>query len=437
MIVRNGSRALMAGFAAGVLSLAATHARAGGLAVHEHSASAQGASYAGVAAGGQLSSMFWNPSVMTQFGGISLEASASAVIGTAKNTVTGGTLAPFFPYMPSDFLDDSVVPAIYASWQVRPDLWLGLSVNAPFGLSVSFPTLWPGRNYAQDTTLKTYNATPSIAYRVNDWLSVGVGLQIEYATASFSSGLTLEPLASLLLEGNGWGIGATAGVTIKPGPNTVIGIGWRSAINQKISGTIALPVLPFTSPSGPVHTTLRLPDIVSLGIRQRIDPKVTLLGTVEWTNWSQIGTSTVYLPSGASAVVLGKNLTLPFQYRDGWLFSSGVEYAWRPDTTLRAGLGYEISPIDTAVRTPRLPDANRTWVSVGLTHAFTSKLKVDFAYSHVFIDKAKIAIGPGTGNPWYNGAVSYFGTASGAIDIISIGLKYQFGTPQPPQSRNG
>ena len=70
-------------------------------------------------------------------------------------------------------------------------MWLGLSVNSPFGLSVSFPINWAGGEYAAGSSyLKTYNATPSFAYRINDLISVGVGVQIQYAKADLSHCVT-------------------------------------------------------------------------------------------------------------------------------------------------------------------------------------------------------------------------------------------------------
>ncbi len=42
-------------------------------------------------------------------------------------------------------------------------------------------TMRPDSSY-----LKTYNATPSFAYRINDMISVGVGVQIQYAKADLS-----------------------------------------------------------------------------------------------------------------------------------------------------------------------------------------------------------------------------------------------------------
>ena len=60
--------------------------------------------------------------------------------------------------------------------------------------------------------------------------------------------------------------------------------------------------VPFSTP-GSVETTLKLPDIVSLGIRQAVGPQWTLLGTVEWSNWSRIGTTTINQLNGAPATV--------------------------------------------------------------------------------------------------------------------------------------
>jgi long-chain fatty acid transport protein len=430
--VSAGARALLLGAAAlAIVCHAADSAQAGAFAIREQSAGAQGASFAGAAAGGQLSSMFWNPAVMTQFPGIAVEGNFSAIFPSARNYVTSATgLGALFPgYTPQDFLDDALVPAMYAAWNVRPDLWIGISVNSPFGQVVRQPRDWPGTAYSGSVDLKTYNATPSIAYQINNWISIGAGVQIQYATAKMAVGPTFSAME---LSGNGWGWGWTAGITVTPSPATTIGLGWRSFVDNDLSGTWITP-LPFGTP-GAVSTTLKLPDIVSLGIRHQINPAWTVMGTIEWSRWSHIGTSNVYQASGAPALVtLGIPLTLPFQYDDGWFFSAGVEYAWLPTTTLRAGVGYERTPITTAVRTPRIPDEDRVWASVGLTHAISKSLKVDLAYTHLFIDTADVSMTPG--NPWYDSTLgafgTYVGTASGHIDILSASIRYQF-APEPP-----
>jgi long-chain fatty acid transport protein len=290
---------------------------------------------------------------------------------------------------------------------------------------------------------KTYNATPSFAYQLNNWLSIGAGVQIERARADFSSGLPVNNAGNPALAlgnqfniyGYGWGFGFTASVTLTPPPTTTIGLGYRSAINQKINGTLTLPPGGlFTtgggSTPGSVNATLNLPDIVSLGIRQRVNPQLTLLGTVEWTNWSRIGTTAINQPSGAPATIVGNAVTLPFQYKDGWFFSAGAEYQWSEKLAVRGGVGYEISPITDQVRTPLLPDNDRLWLSVGGTYRLTPKMSFDLAYSHIFVKSTHIDI-TSTANPWFNGIDAYAGDVSSHVDIISVAMKYRWDNPAP------
>ncbi len=76
-------------------------------------------------------------------------------------------------------------------------------------------------------------------------------------------------------------------------------------------------------------------------------------------------------------------VTLPFQYDDGWFFSAGAEYRWTDRLTVRGGIGYEISPITDQVRTPRLPDNDRFWASVGLSWKVAPFARFDLAYTHL------------------------------------------------------
>jgi long-chain fatty acid transport protein len=405
----------------GALIAATADANAGGFAVREQSAWGQGTSFAGVAAGGDLSSMFWNPATMTQMPGLRSESVMSGIAPYASNSPTAG---PFTGLGGTgDTATNALVPAAYYSWQFRPDMWLGLSVNSPFGLSVSFPTVWAGAEYAGGSSyLKTYNATPSFAWRINDMISVGVGVQIQYAKADLSHCVTAPcgvfgaPLAEL--SGHDWGYGFTAGVTLTPTPTTTVGIGYRSGINQKIDGSLSISGIG----TAPASTTLNLPDTVSVGLRQRLTSQWTGLATVEWSNWSRIGTSNV--AAGAFST------TLPFQYQDGWLFSVGAEYMWSQQLTLRGGVGFERSPITDQVRIPLLPDNDRFWLSAGGTYQWSPKLSFDLAYSHLFVKSTPINITAASGNPWWTG-VDYVGTVSSHVDIISVAMKYRWDDPTP------
>ena len=416
-----------------VLGIATVGAQAGGFAIREQSAAGQGASFAGVAAGGALSSMFWNPATITQLKGKQKEFSAAGIIPHASHSYTSATLAalPGFNNAPSDSGEDALVPSSYSSWQINDRLWLGMSTNAPFGLGVNFPHAWAGSAYGQEANVESYNFAPTVAYKINDWISVGVGLQVQYLKASYGLFLSAVPTLTGSLSGAGWGWGWTAGVTLTPLPHTQIGIGYRSAINQKLNGTLALPAgglysSPISTP-GSINLTLNLPDMLTIGLRQGIGDRFTLLAGFEWSNWSRIGTSHVLQPNGSSALLGLKPVNLPFEYSDGYFYSLGGEYQVNPALTLRAGIAYEKSPIVDSVRTPRLPDDDRMWYSAGLSYKppMFDGLTVDLAYTFIDVKNAPHNLGPGTGNPW-SGTTTYVGSVDSHINIISVGIRYEY-----------
>ncbi|HET7166388.1 MAG TPA: OmpP1/FadL family transporter [Pseudolabrys sp.] len=422
---------LRSGTALGFLVIATAQASAGGFGIREQSAYGQGTSFAGIAAGGALSSMFWNPATMTQVPGIQSESDVAGLLPySAHNPGPGSALGAFGGT--TNTAEGAFVPASYLSYQLNPNLWLGVSINAPFGLSVSFPDRWAGRDFAAGpTNLHTYNATPSIAYRINDWISVGAGVQIQYATEVLTQGLGATPGLQAVIKGNGWGYGFTAGATFTPTPTTTIGLGWRSYVDQKIDSTLSTSaVLPLTT-IGSIDTTVKAPDTVSLGIRQGLGPLWTVMATAEWSNWSRIGTSVWTTPSGGAATIGGVPVTLPFQYKDGWFFSGGAEYKWTDRLTVRGGVGYELSPIDDRVRTPLIPDNDRFWASVGATWQVFKGLHFDLAYSHLWVKDPTVNISAGSGNPWFipGATAPYVGTTNAHVDIFSGSLVFRWDEP--------
>jgi len=445
--------AMLTGAALGVGGLGIVSAHAGGFYIHEQSAYFQGSSFAGAAAGGpSLSSMFWNPATITQHGlGFSTESSASVVFPrsditpTIATSSTGANLVPLGPS--GDISKDAFIPSSYYIYGLNNMISFGLALNAPFALRTQPSPLWAGLFYSQESEVKTINANPMISFKLTDWFSIGVGAQIQYFKVKLDSAFpgsgSFPPFGPLLpgqlrIDGDSWDFGVTAGITITPTAWTTIGLGYRSQIDQKISGDIFRP--PFILPVGATlvgipaafvnfDATVPLPDVATASIRQKVTETVTLLGTVEWTNWSRLDTVPITVTS-TPVVPPGIPSALAFGWRDGWLFSGGVEYQWSPALALRGGLGWEISPVTDATRGTRLPDKDRLWLSVGGTYNWNERLSFDLGYSHLFVDDAAINLVPG--NPTFNPALGTFiGVANGEVDIFSVALRYRWVPPAP------
>ncbi|MBI1203588.1 MAG: transporter [Rhodopseudomonas sp.] len=422
------------GWAAVAGFIAATGAaNAGGFAIREQSTYGQGSSFAGIAAGGALSSMFWNPATITQFNGKAVELGAAAILPHVSHSYTTATDATY-GNAPGNSGIDTVVPSGYASWQLNDRFWLGFAVNAPFGLGVHFPQNWAGGRYAsgEAAKLESYNFSPTAAVKLADWVSVAVGLQAQYLKVSYDALLTQTPLVAGI-NGAGWSAGWTAGITLTPTSSTTIGIGYRSALNQKINGNLDAPTgFPATT-RGSVNLVLDLPDVVTVGLRQVMTDRFTLLAGLEWSNWSRIGTARLYQANGASATVGGSAVSFPFEYGDGWFYSLGGEYVIDPIWTVRGGIGFETSPVTDTVRTARLPDNDRIWYSAGASYKPPSVNGVvfDVGYSFIDVKDAPVCLGPAAAggcpsNPWSSTTGVYVGTVNSYINIVSLALRYRW-----------
>ena len=191
--------------------------------------------------------------------------------------------------------------------------------------------------------------------------------------------------------------------------------------------------------AGSVSTTVKAPDTVSLGIRQRLDPLWTVMATAEWSNWSRIGTSRLDRARWRRPRSVGFPVTFPFQYKDGWFFSGGAEYKWTDRLTVRGGIGYEISPIKDQVREPLIPDNDRFWASIGATWQVFRGLHFDLAYSHIWvkdpIDQYFRRVRAIRG--LFRRHAPYVGTANAHVDILSGSLVFRWDEPAAAPVRTG
>lgn len=404
-------------------------AQAGAFAVREQSAYYQGMSFAGAGTGDVLSSMYWNSAAAAAAPGINTETHVSLIVPNSEITATEGIAVDVLGLntQSGDIADPAAVPASYANYQLSERLYLGLATNSGFGLVTKPENAdFAGSIIAITSDVFTININPTLAYKLTPELTVGIGVQVEYLNVRLRNdpsplgpvvGLPLTPRSAELDD---IGFGATAGVTWKPTDGTTLGIGWRSAVEFDLEGDYEN----FAIDSNNANAELTLPDIVTIGLRQRLTERLDLLLGYEWTNWSEVGTIDVNV-GGAVAE------TLRLNYDDGHFVSAGLEYDYSPATTLRVGVAWEKSPISDEERNVLLPDADRIWLSVGATHRFSDKISVDIGYTHIFADDAPICRAV-DGEPCRAGVADLIvAEGEASVDIIAASFKYKWGGAEP------
>jgi long-chain fatty acid transport protein len=161
---------------------------------------------------------------------------------------------------------------------------------------------------------------------------------------------------------------------------------------------------------------VKLPDQVTIGLRQRVTDDITLLAGWEWTHWGMFSRFPVVSKNTGATVT-----TLAFDYRDSWFASLGAEYAWSKELTVRAGLGFEKSPVTNDVRTVRLPDSDRTWATFGMSYKWNENLTFDASYAHLFAKSGTITVAA---------PLPFSATTKSHVDIFSVGLTYRWDDPK-------
>ncbi len=292
-------------------------------------------------------------------------------------------------------------------------------MNGPFGLATAFDDASPIKAYGVAGTSHVFSldVNPSVSYQLTHWLAVAVGLQLDYIDVRYTS-IGLPGLGVSSLTGDDYGVGFTAGIELTPRPGTEIGVGYRSFIDHKLQGTLSTAALGDLDATG---DGFDLPDIVTLGLRQSISDRLRVMAGVEWDNWSRF--DTVNVSTSVADIPLG------FNYEDGWFFSGGAEFDATPNLTLRGGVGYELSPIDDATRTFRLPDNDRLWLSAGASYSPSSRWSLDAGYSLIMPKNTDI-LSVADGGPAGNGPFS--GSADTTIHVVTVGAKFKFGGAPAP-----
>ncbi|MBF5096335.1 transporter [Azospirillum sp. INR13] len=414
---------------------------AAGFALKEQSVSGQGTAFAGVTAGGNgdASSMYYNPATMGLVTGIEAVQTATGVIVKSKvesasatragrlgGTAIGGNASP------GDIAQDAIVPAGYFVYSINDDLKVGLSANGPWGLVTDYGDSWIGRYHGIRSDLRTYNFVPTVSYRINPMITIGGGVQIQYAKAKLSQSSDFG--ASRLgrpgaldvksdVTGDDWGWGVSLGALIEPMKGTRIGIGYRSAVKHTLTGNISFtglpPALAGALPSQSANADLITPEIASIGLYHEVNDRWAVMADVQWTNWSRFKELRVNIANPALTSVTEEH------WKDTWYYALGTSYKVTDKLTLRGGVAFDKSAVDVEFRTPRIPEQNRYWLSVGAGYQVTDSLRVDAAYSHVFVPKASVNLTDDlTGAEAGRGNLT--AEYKNGIDLIGLQAKFTF-----------
>ena len=385
--MKSGRKILFVFIFLGVLALALPSGSwAGGVAVYEMGTPDVGLAAAGWAARAQdASTLVKNPAGMSLLSKSELQAGAQVVYANLKfspdseTTTSGSDGGNGMGWVPGG--------SLFYVQKIDKDLSLGIGFLSYFGASLKYDDNWVGRYYGQELTLIGITLMPAVSYRINDWLSVGAGLNVTYSTFKQTAAvpnLVTGVDGQMKVEDDTWGYGANLGVIVQPFKGTRIGIDYLSEMKLKFKDT------PKFSGTGPglnailqqrnlLNTELNLgmyiPQMVMGSFYQELASQWAVMGNVGWQQWSRFGKVDVTLVNqGASSITVESN------YQDTWHVAGGVMFKPLAAWTFTAGVGYDSSAVKDQYRTVTFPVGEAYRFGVGALWQVKPGVKVGLAY---------------------------------------------------------
>ncbi|MBE2898977.1 outer membrane protein transport protein [Pasteurellaceae bacterium 20609_3] len=439
------------------LTVSASSALAAAFQLSEISTSGLGRAYAGDAAvADNASALATNPALMTQFqrpefslGGVYVRPDVN-LEGVIGQDVNGQFVsAPKNARNNADHSDiakGAIIPNLYYVHPVNPNVMFGAGINVNYGLATEFDDQYNAGFFAGKTDLTAINFNLSTAFRIDRHWSLGAGFNAVYAdalierhagvgAARLNAGYTqlgknaaITPSSTVAqLKGKEWGFGYNLGITYEFNENNRLGLAYHSPVDIDFNGDFSSD-LPDLSrypdsiksrfPLGtdgktiPGQLTLKLPAYWELSGWHKLTEKLALSYSYKYTQWSRFKELYAYDANGQKLFKKAEN------FKNASRFAVGVSYDVDPKLTLRGGLAYDQSPVQDGYYSISIPDADRTWISIGATYRFTPNLSVDAGYAHLiakdntFVEK--------------EGSVAAKYSSKSTADLFGLALNYRF-----------
>ena len=428
-------KALIAASTLALMAGATTAAHAGGFYLQDLSAKQAGNAYSGAVTAKGADALWWNPAAIA--GSTTKDLTFGAAYIDPKGTVddTGSIIvrpgqAPASVggnASSKDPISTGVLPNGSFSMPLNDRVAIGVTVTAPFSFETNYETGSWARYNADKTRLTTVDIQPVVAFKVNDWLSIGVGLNAEYTKATLNNALpNLSPLlpdGAQTLEGDGWNYGYTVGAQAQYNKVTV-GVSYKSSIKHELDGSVEItgllgPLAGSNLTQDGVSAEFNTPSQAMIGITLQATDRLALHAQAISFGWSEFDYITLGEPFDQA---------IPEDYRDTVSLAIGGDYVINDKWTVRAGIQSDQTPTRDGHRDARVPDADRIDYAIGTSYQVTPSFAIDAAFTYVAFDKSTLSYTTAAyaGTPVQTPILIKGELNDASASVFSIGGHYRF-----------
>lgn len=265
--------------------------------------------------------------------------------------------------------------------------------------------------------IKDFDAIPALAIKINDFFSIGGGINFSYVS------MDLQPILGFpdinitdnqsRNKSKGTSIGANAGFLLKLSSSTLVGFNYRSITTYRLSGISEYQGNPRIV-SNDYNLKVWAPARGVLSINHFVTPSLGFIGTfarIQWSTLTKVDIHNMVSVIGTTPVIL--NVSVPYYFRNSWIATLGTIYHINPEWTIRVASTYHQSPGN-----PKYQIENGDGIVSGLSMGYklNKRITIDGSYAHAFIQNQNINI--------TNNRFIIKGVNKGLRDAISVRLSF-------------
>ena len=393
---------------AAVILIAPSLSFGAGFALFEHGNRGMAMAGAFTAVADDPSAMFWNSGGLAFQTDDHLVTMAGFTLILPSQDFTGASPYPGDGYTESQ-IEQTFFPAhFYTTYALNDRVSLGFSFLSAFGLGTQWDPESAGRFISKRTDIKTFDLSPNIAFKVNDYIGIGVGIDYRIAQIDLTKNIPFfNPYTNQVvdvgqvhlhtdgLSETGWGY--HAGIMFKTDVGLSLGINYRSGVEINFEGIGSFQQLPTgyadldgmlaaEIPFGqktPLETVIDFPDFLSIGIAYTTEKFIVSAqwNAMGWSSFSELPINFTEYPGLSSSAKMN--------YEDTKQYRFGFEYKFSEAMAMQLGYLFDETPQPVETMSPILGGGDRDGYCIGFSYN-GEKIWADFGYMYLDIEERSV-----------------------------------------------
>ncbi len=285
------------------------------------------------------------------------------------------------------------LPSGYFGIPVSNKLFFGLAVVAnDFSRDMDQNSIL--RYVMSDNNIQDIDLVPAMGFKLNDYFSVGAGLnfsQANFLSTPISGFPSLDsPDMQSHNNADAHALGGDLGLLFKPLPSTQIGLNYRSSMTYHFKGTSQFDSNP-TIASNNFSFDYWTPARYVLSVNQFLSRTFGLIGTLQWIKsdiYNKLNVNGIATQIGPNPVILS-NVTIPLNFQNVWIYTLGSYYRLSSKWIIRLAGSYVQSPGNPDFQ---ITEGDNIILGTSIGYKLSKLLSIDASYAHAFIQDQMIDV---------------------------------------------